>query len=109
MASADAPRQRIGALAQSDILCQTYGVLVPRVLHTRNQVYRPDNAYGLYPRVLYQTCIILKSCQTASLWVCVNKDAVAIGPGSWLLSCVDLSYRACTYLSCSLCRITGLA
>ena len=79
MASADAPRQRIGALAESDVLCQLYGVLLHRVLQTRNQVYRPDKAYGVYPRVLFQTCIILKSCQTASLWAYVNKDAVAIG------------------------------
>ena len=107
MASADAARQRTGALAQSDILGQTYGVLVPWVLHTRDQVYRPDKDYGVYPRVLFQKYIILKSCQTASLWVCINKDAIAIGSYSWLLSCVDLSYRARTNLS--FCRITGLA
>ena len=78
MASADAPRQRIRALAQSDVLCETYGVLVHQVLQTRNQMYRPDMAYGVYPRVLFQTCITLKSCQAASLLVCVDK-AVAIG------------------------------
>ena len=41
MASADAPRQRTGALAQSDVLCQVYGTLLHRVLQTRNPVYRP--------------------------------------------------------------------
>ena len=107
MASADAPRQRIGALAQSYVLYHFYGVFVHRVLETRNEVYRPDRAYAVSPSVLFQTYIILKSCQTASLWVCINKDTIAIGSYSWLLSCVDLSYRARTNLS--FCRITGLA
>ena len=77
MASADASRQRIGALAQSDVLCKTYSVLVHQVLQTSNQMYRPDKAYAVYPRVLFWRCIALKSCQAASLLVCVNK-AVAI-------------------------------